>query len=97
VAGALTGFGLIALFAHGALTQAEPINHAPDRVLAGALHWLAVGAAVGAVALLARVRGWEAWPLGSFVATALYMFAASVQLALVAARRKRHLPGELDT
>jgi hypothetical protein len=89
VAGALTGFGLMGLLARGGLTPAAPHEHAPDRVLAGAMHWLAAGAAVGAAALVARIDGWEAWPLAAFAATAIYILGASVQLALVTGRRDR--------
>jgi hypothetical protein len=89
LAGALAGFGVMALAAQGAVTRMEPLDHAPDRVLAGALHWLAAGAAVGAAALLAEIHGWEAWPLGSFAATAIYILGASAQLAVVSARRTR--------
>jgi spore maturation protein SpmB len=89
LAGALTGFGLMALLAHGTLIRMEPVDHAPDRVLAGAMHWLAAGGAVGAAALLAEIHGWEAWPLGSLAATSIYILGASVQLALVTARRDR--------
>ena len=89
VAGALTGFGLMGLLARGGLTRAEANAHAPDRVLAGAMHWLAAGAAVGAAALVARIGGWEAWPLAAFAATAIYILGASVQLALVTRRRDR--------
>jgi hypothetical protein len=60
LAGALTGFGLLALFSRGAVTTMESLDHAPDRVLAGAMHWLAAGAAVGTVALVAKLHGWEA-------------------------------------
>jgi len=85
--GALIGFGLMAVLAQGALARSESLDHAPDRVLAGAMNWLAGGAAVGAVALLAGIHGWVAWPLGSFAATSIYILGASVQLALVTARR----------
>jgi hypothetical protein len=77
------------LLAQGGLTRAEPNEPAPDRVLAGAMHWLAAGAAVGAAALVARIEGWEAWPLAAFAATAIYILGASVQLALVTRRRDR--------
>jgi spore maturation protein SpmB len=87
IGGALTGFGIMGLLAHGALARMEALDHAGDRVIAGTLHWLAVGSAVGSVALIAEVHGWEAWPLGSFAATTLYITLASVQLALVTARR----------
>ena len=89
VAGALTGFGLIGLLARNGLTRGVAHEHAPDRVLAGAMHWLAAGAAVGAAALVARIDGWEAWPLAAFAATAIYLLGASVQLALVTRRRDR--------
>ena len=89
LAGALTGFGLMGLLARGGLTPEDPPAHAPDRVLAGAMHWLAAGAAVGAAALVARIGGWEAWPLAAFTATAVYILGASVQLALVTRRRDR--------
>jgi len=89
VAGALSGFGLMGLLAQGALARMESLDHPPDRVLAGALHWLAVGTAVGTVALLAEIHGWMAWPLGSFAATFMYILGASIQLALVTARRER--------
>jgi hypothetical protein len=87
LAGALVGFGVMALAALGALTHMESLDHAPDRVIAGALHWLGAGAAVGAAALLAELHGWEAWPLGSFAATTIYILCASLQLALVSTRR----------
>ena len=89
LAGALIGFGALALAAQGALTRMESLDHAPDRVLAGALHWLATGAAVGAAALLAEIHAWEAWPLGSFAATTIYILGASAQLAVITARRGR--------
>jgi hypothetical protein len=87
LAGALAGFGLMAVAAKGALTRTESLDHAPDRVLAGTLHWLAAGAAVGAAALLAEIHGWAAWPLGSFAATSIYILGASAQLAVVSACR----------
>ena len=89
LAGALTGFGLMGLLAQGGLTRGEANEPAPDRVLAGAMHWLVAGAAVGAAALVARIGGWEAWPLAAFTATAIYILGASVQLALVTRRRDR--------
>jgi hypothetical protein len=88
LAGALTGFSVMALAALGTLTRTESLDHAPDRVLAGALHWLAAGVAVGAATLLAEIHGWEAWPLGSFAATTVYILSASLQLALVSSRRR---------
>ncbi len=86
-AGALCGFSLMGLLARGALTSMESLDDAADRVLAGALHWLAVGTAVGSVALITEMNGWEVWPLSSFAATTLYVLLASFQLAGVTIRR----------
>jgi hypothetical protein len=89
LAGALAGFGLMAFVAHGALGRAELLDDAADRVRAGTLHVLAVGGAVGAVALLAEIHSWEAWPLSAFAATALYLLLAGLELTVIAIRRKR--------
>jgi hypothetical protein len=89
LAGALAGFGLMATLAQRSLGRAELLGDAVDRVRAGSLHVLAVGGAVGAVALVAEIHSWEAWPLGAFAATALYLLGASVQLTVVARRRRR--------
>jgi hypothetical protein len=94
LAGALAGFGLMALVAHGSLGQAGLLDDA-DRVLAGTLHVMAVGGAVGAVALLAQIHSWEAWPLSAFAATALYLLMASLELTIVAIRRRRPVRSDL--
>jgi len=85
-AGALCAFGLMGLLARGALTSMESLGDAAERVSASALNWFAVCTAVGVIALIAQIHGWEVWPLSSFTATALYVLLASLQLAVVAAR-----------
>jgi hypothetical protein len=97
LAGALAGFGMMALVAHGTLGRAELLEDAADRVLAGTLHMLAVGGAVGAVALLAELHSWEAWPLSAFAATALYLLLASLELTVVAIRRNRRVRTDVHT
>jgi hypothetical protein len=87
--GALLAFSLLALFVRGMHSRWEPLDNPRDRVLAGALNWIAVGVAVGAAALLATIHGWTAWPVSSFAATSLYLLAASAQLAVVTAIPKR--------
>jgi len=82
-AGALAGFGLMRVISHWGSAPTDRTDAPHDRALAGALHWLSVGAAVGAVALLAHLGGWEVWPLASFAATCLYLLCAGVQLMLV--------------
>jgi hypothetical protein len=86
--GALGGFTVLGLFASRGSGRWDQIDRADDRVLTGMLHWFAVGAAIGAAALLAEIHGWVAWPLASFAATALYILVASLQLALLTARRQ---------
>jgi hypothetical protein len=95
-AGALAGFGLMAVLARGALARMESLDDAADRVWAGVLHWLAVGVAIGVVALLAEVHGWEAWPLASFAATGLYILAASLELTVVATTRTQRSPADAE-
>lgn len=85
-AGALAGFTMIGLFAHRRLGTIEEMATGRERVLAGILHWFAVGAAVGAVALIAQIPSWVAWPLAMFAATTLYLVGASMQLAAVTGR-----------
>jgi len=88
LAGAVLGFSTLGLLAQGPLANRRSIDRRRDRVIAGALDWAAVGAAVGIVALLANVHGWVAWPLGSFVGTLVYLAGAGLQLGLVAANQR---------
>jgi hypothetical protein len=44
--------------------------------------YFAAGAAVGIAALLSMIPSWVAWPLTSRGATALYIVATSIQLAV---------------
>ncbi len=85
LAGAVFGFTALGLLAQGPLANRRSIGGRRNRIIAGALDWIAVGAAVGAVALLAKTPGWVAWPLGSFAATFIYLVGAGLQLALVVA------------
>ena len=83
-AGALLGFDLLGVLAHGVLARTESLQGREARVLAAALDWIAVGAAVGAVALLAEISSWVPWLIGPLAATVVYVIAAALQLALVA-------------
>ena len=47
------------------------------------LHLLAVGGALGAATLVALIPSGLAWPLGSFLATSVYLAVATVELLLV--------------
>jgi hypothetical protein len=83
-AGALMGFALLGVAAHGTLRAAQPLGPGPEWVRAGLLNWFAVGSALGVVTLIAEIPSWIAWPLGSFAATTLYIAVAGLQLAFVA-------------
>lgn len=89
--GALVGFAVVGSLAHGALRTTMPLSPGQGHVLTGLLHWFSVGLAVGSVALVAEVPGWIAWPLGSVIATSVYLLASSLQLAAVTARASRHI------
>jgi hypothetical protein len=86
VAGALVAYSFLALLARGNGHRWETLDNPGNRLLAGALNWVGVAAAVGVVALVATLHSWAAWPLSSLAATFIYIVAASVQLALVTAR-----------
>ena len=83
VIGAIAGFNLLGLFAIGVSRHATPIDRRQDRVLAGVLDWVALGAVIATVYAISQVRGWTPWVLGPFAATVLYLLIASLQLALL--------------
>jgi hypothetical protein len=84
-AGALGAFNLLAVVSTR-LGATRAMGLGRERVITGALHWFGVGIALGAVALIAQIPSWVAWPLGSFAATTLYLLAATLQLAVVVRR-----------
>lgn len=83
--GAVTGFalmGLIVGLAGG--VPFEPRYRAMRRT--GALHFIAVGGALGGATLVALIHSAVAWPLGAFVATATYLALATLELTLAEPR-----------
>ena len=67
IAGALAGFALVGFLAHRPLRAPQYAVHGErERVLAGLLHWFAVGIAVGSVVLISQIPSWVAWPLSMF-------------------------------
>jgi hypothetical protein len=93
VVGAIAGFNLLGLFAIGVFRRATPIDRRQDRVLAGVLDWVALGAVIAAVYGISQIHGWTPWLLGPFTATILYLLIASLQLALLTIRRERERGG----
>jgi hypothetical protein len=80
-AGAIAGFAAMVVIGRAARSDAlEPASG--DLLAAGVAHVAAVGAAIGAAALIARIGGGVAWPLASFAATAVYLALASLELLL---------------
>ena len=96
VAGAIAGFNLLGLLAIGVLGHARSIDRRQDRVVAGVLDWVALGAVVAAVFAISGIPGWAPWLLGPFTATVLYLVIASLQLAFLSLRPDRN-PGEDPT
>jgi uncharacterized membrane protein SirB2 len=96
VAGAIAGFNLLGLLAIGVLGHARSIDRRQDRVLAGVLDWVALGAVVAAVFAISEIPGWAPWLLGPFTASVLYLVIASLQLAVLARRPERD-PGDDPT
>jgi hypothetical protein len=81
MAGAITAFGCLAAVVHLAGGVAfEPSRGALRRI--GAAHFLAAGAALGSVALVALVPSFVAWPLGAFAATCVYLSVATAVLTV---------------
>jgi hypothetical protein len=84
--GAVVAFAALWLLGRGTIEHAKPVSHQSARAMAGALDLFAVGVAVGAAVLLSMIQSWAAWPLTSLGATALYMVAGSIQLAVAEER-----------
>jgi hypothetical protein len=79
--GGVAAFATLASVARGAADPTEP--RTAELLATGAAHFLAVAGAVGAAALIAKIGGGVAWPLGSFAATVVYLLLATLQLTLV--------------
>jgi hypothetical protein len=78
----------------GAIRRARPIERRQDRVLAGVLDWVALGAVVAAIFAISRIHGWAPWLLGPFTATILYLVIATLQLAAVTIDESRLSGGD---
>lgn len=85
--GAFIVLSAAARAARGDIASLHPCRGA--WLLAGSLAWIGAGGAVGAVALVAEIPSGVAWPLGSFVATGVFLVGASGQLVVAARATKR--------
>ena len=88
MAGAVVAYALVGGLALGGV----PERLAPEpahAVIWGGLHLFSVGLAIGAATLVAHlVTSPAAWPLGGFLATALYLIASAGQLAFAHTARR---------
>lgn len=82
VLGGMVAYSALALASARVLERGAAGSPGPQMALTGALHLLSIGAAVGVVALVARIDSWVAWPLGGFAGIGLYLTLAGVEYAL---------------
>ena len=82
--GAAGAYGLLRLLTQATEGEAgTQLTRSPHLIRAGAIHVAAIGLAIGAAALLARIESVLAWPLATFAATVLYLGISSVEKALL--------------
>ena len=83
-AGAASAYGLLRLLTQATEGEAgTQLTRSPHLIRAGAIHVAAIGLAIGAAALIARIESVLAWPLATFAATVLYLGVSSVEKALL--------------
>ncbi|HTU86513.1 MAG TPA: hypothetical protein VMF57_13115 [Solirubrobacteraceae bacterium] len=96
VAGAIAGFNLLGAIAVGDIRHTRSVERRQDRVLAGVLDWVALGAVLAVVFAISRIHGSAPWILGPLAATIVYLLVASLQLAALiverAPDRREHEP-----
>jgi hypothetical protein len=87
--GAVGAYAIVGLLAFGGVW--ERLAPEPARAVAwGGLHVFSVGLAIGAASLVAHlVADAGAWPLGGFLATAVYLTGSAAQFAFAHAERRR--------
>lgn len=82
VLGGMGAYSVLALASAPVLRHGAGGSPGPQMALTGILHLLSIGAAVGAVTLIAKIDSWVAWPLGGFAGIGLYLALAGVEFAL---------------
>jgi hypothetical protein len=98
VAGALLAFAVLASIS-SRLTAVVPTHTVQERqlqpvthpIFTAGLHITAVGLALGIASVVEHVTGNIAWIVGSFTATAIYLAAASAELAIALEMSDRDL------
>ena len=87
VLGGVGGYALATMPAIATIRTRQPAVSGSKLVLAGTLHPLAIGAALGSVTLVAMIHGWVAWPLGGLCGIAVYLLLVGVEYTLAARPR----------
>ncbi|MDQ4131109.1 MAG: hypothetical protein M3133_08995 [Actinomycetota bacterium] len=83
-AGAAAAYGLLRFLTRRAEGEAQSqLTRSPHLARAGVIHVAAIGASVGAAALIAQIPGGAAWALASFAQTLLYLGISPVEMALL--------------
>jgi hypothetical protein len=82
------GFAAVTLVARR--LPAEPLDPEPRLMhVTGALQAVSVVIAVAVADLVAQISGRAAWPVGSFAATAVFLFSTAVTATIVSAQPPR--------
>ena len=93
-AGAASAYGVLRFLTQAAEGEAgTQLTRSPHLIRAGAIHVAAIGLAIGAAALIARIESALAWPLATFAATLLYLGVSSVEKALLDREREPSAAG----
>lgn len=88
-AGAVIAYGALRLLTWNTRDEAErPLTRSPHVVRAGAIHLAAIGLAIAAAVLVARIPSDAAWLLAPFAATLAYLGVSSVEIALLERSRR---------
>lgn len=82
VAGGMGGYVLATLPVMRELKESGPAAPDARMALTGTLHMVAVGAAIGAAALVGKIHGWIAWPLGGAAAILVYLLVAGAEFQI---------------
>jgi hypothetical protein len=80
--GGMGGYALLTTIFARSLQRTSEAHPGVAMALTGTLHFLAIGGAVGAVALVANIKSWIAWPLGGMAGIALYLALAALEYSV---------------
>ena len=92
-AGAASGYGLLRHLTRAVEGEAQSqLTRSPKLVRAGAIHVAAIGLAIAAAALIAKIPSDVAWPLASLAGTVLYLGVSSLEISFTEVREGSSAP-----